>query len=287
MGDFFLTLPSNVSKTDKTNKYCVNLPKRIQLDGKWEVALVEIQYPFSWNNISGLIQPDGTTDNWIDVTFANGYQTTLFVPPGFYPTVEKLIDAINYGKEKLSKSLAKTLEEWEGVKKQNPEVYAKWFSMKEGLKYNHQHDIFKFGFVYQETLKRVQYKSIPGKIQSVQLSERLQYMLGFDIAHLKNKTYAKYIPDMKNGFYSLYIYCDVVEPQIVGDSIVNLLRTVHISGKHEDIVERLYHTPHYVPVNKKEIDRVSIEIKDDRDQLVPFDFGKVVVKLHFRKKRLL
>ena len=42
MSDFFLTLPSNVSQEDKTNKFCVHLPRKIVLQGKWEVALVEI-----------------------------------------------------------------------------------------------------------------------------------------------------------------------------------------------------------------------------------------------------
>jgi len=70
--------------------------------------------------------------------------------------------------------------------------------------------------------------------------------------------------------------------------LVPLLCNVHVHGNHGDIIEKMFDTPHYVPVLANEVDRVQIEIKDDRNQLVPFDFGKVVVKLHFRKtKRLL
>jgi hypothetical protein len=37
--------------------------------------------------------------------------------------------------------------------------------------------------------------------------------------------------DLKRGFYSLFIYCDVVEPVDVGDIKAPLLRVVNISGR--------------------------------------------------------
>ena len=111
-------------------------------------------------------------------------------------------------------------------------------------------------------------------------------MLGFENANLyNNKEIAKYIPDLRGGFYSLHVYCSVVEPQIIGQVLAPLLRCVHVDGNHGDIVEKLFNSPHYVPVLPTEIDYLQIDIKDDRNQFVPFDFGKTVVKLHFRKKR--
>ncbi len=89
------------------------------------------------------------------------------------------------------------------------------------------------------------------------------------------------------GFYSLYVYCSLVEPQIVGNVMAPLIRSVHINGNYGDIIEKLYQTPHYVPVVAKEVDRIEIDIKGDDNQSVPFQFGKTVVKLHFRKKRSL
>ena len=293
MADFFLTLPSNVSKNDATNQYTIRLPKSIQLSGSWEVALVEIQYPYSWKNITGQLQSDKQTDNWIDITFSNGNTVTLFVPPGHYPTPQKLLDGIEFGKEKLAESIRKAMmqlrkqqktKEKYKQKKKTEIAASEWKYLPEK-----ETDIFNFTFTYNETVKRVEFKCRKETIRSIELSEKIRYMLGFEIRLFsdREKVWAKYMPDMKNGFYSLYMYCDVVEPQIVGNTIVPLLRTVHIDGNHGDIIEKLYHAPHYVPVNKKEIDKVSIEIRDDRDQLVPFDFGKIVVKLHFRKKRVL
>ncbi len=113
-------------------------------------------------------------------------------------------------------------------------------------------------------------------------------MLGFEHAAIyKERNRAKYIPDIRIGFHSLYLYSSLVEPQIVGNVTAPLLRSVHVKGNHGDIIEKLYNTPHYVPVVAKEIDRVEIDIKDDNNQSVPFQFGKTVVKLHFRRKRAL
>ena len=52
---FYLHLPSN-SSLDKfpdntLTEYRVGLPQNITLEGEWEVALTEIQYPHSLNNI--------------------------------------------------------------------------------------------------------------------------------------------------------------------------------------------------------------------------------------------
>ena len=285
MSDFYITLPSNVNTSDRTNHFSVNLPKKLELDGQWEVALSEIQYPFSWNNVSGALQPDDTTDNWIDVIFQTGHQATLFVPPGYYDNVETLIKGIEFGRSKMKKSLKRSYSENAKIKKLNPKKFSK---LKTIVPFNIEKDADAFIFTYNSTLKRMVFKSQPDLIKRVLLSDQLRYMMGYDTLSLEGKTvWGKYNPDMRNGFYSLYVYCDIVEPQMVGNTIVPLLRTVHIDGKHEDIMEKLYQSPHYVPINKKQIERISIEIHNDRDQLVPFDFGKVLVKLHFRKKRVL
>ena len=48
------------------------------------------------------------------------------------------------------------------------------------------------------------------------------------------------------------------------------------------LIHRLYATPQYVPVSRKEFNTVEIDIRDDTGRPVPFEFGKVVATLHFR-----
>ncbi|KAF0146623.1 MAG: hypothetical protein FD143_3303, partial [Ignavibacteria bacterium] len=51
-----LTLPSNASTyffpNKKPNSYKVLLPATLDLEGTWEVAIVNIQYPFNWPNFN-------------------------------------------------------------------------------------------------------------------------------------------------------------------------------------------------------------------------------------------
>ena len=54
--NFYLTLPSNASSTirpcNKPQAFTVELAQPIELEGKWEAALTEIQFPNNWYNIT-------------------------------------------------------------------------------------------------------------------------------------------------------------------------------------------------------------------------------------------
>ena len=122
-------------------------------------------------------------------------------------------------------------------------------------------------------------------------------MLGFTNVDLQSSPLQEYLspgnyrsvaphsPDMAAGLYSLYLYCSIVAPQLVGTSESSLLQVVNITGNFGEYVSKGYNNPHYVSILQKQFDRIEINIKDDVGKYVPFQFGKVVVKLHFRKKR--
>jgi hypothetical protein len=289
MNDFYLTLPSNTVPENRTSNFSVHLPTKLDLQGKWEVALSEIQYPHSWTNINGSTTKDGAYENCIDVTFENNLTVSLFVPRGYYGTIREFLAAIEYAKDYTSKGIQKAAKRMELLKKNLKKKDTVMKKFRKQLEVRHGKDLITgFQLEFDETLQRVRCKLFPGKVRMVKFSERLQYMLGFDSPTItKSKQLATFQPDLRGGFYSLYIYCSLVEPQIVGNVTAPLLRNVHIEGLHGDMVEKLYHTPHYVPVIAKQVDRIEIDIKDDKNQSVPFQFGKAVVKLHFRKKRAL
>ena len=85
----------------------------------------------------------------------------------------------------------------------------------------------------------------------------------------------------RNG-NSLYVYCDAAEAIAVGDIKGPLLRVVDAAGNVGDLIYRLYTTPQYGPVSRKEFNTVEIDIRDDTGSPVPFEFGKVVATLHYR-----
>ena len=91
--------------------------------------------------------------------------------------------------------------------------------------------------------------------------------------------------DLQRGFYSLLVYCDVVEHVVVGDVKAPLLRTVNIIGKEGLTVNRIFQTVQYFPVQRKQFSTIEIDLRDNTGRPVPFQRGKVIVTLHFRRKR--
>jgi hypothetical protein len=272
MNDFYLTLPSNTVPENTTSKFSVHLPNKLSLHGSWEVALVEIQYPYSWNNLQET--KSGWSDNRIDITFKDNSTQSMFVPSNHYDTIHDLLGAIEYTKIQTNRRIKKSMTYTTTKRKSKLNVIS-ITNFRNG-----------FFFEFEETLKRVRCRMQSDYITNIKLSPRLQYMLGFKHQVLKKaKTLASFQADIRGGFYSLFVYCSLVEPQVVGNVTAPLLRNVHISGLHGEMIEKLFQTPHYVPVVLKEIDRIEMDIKDDNNLSVPFQFGKTVVKLHFRKKR--
>ena len=85
---------------------------------------------------------------------------------------------------------------------------------------------------------------------------------------------------------SIFVYCDVVEPRIVGDIMTPLLATVPIEGSHGDYIHKRFEKIHYHPLICKNFSDVQISLRNDQGETIKFKIGKVVVTLHFRRKKL-
>ena len=92
---FYLHLPSNSSLDKFPNKtlteYRVCLPQTISLTGDCEVALTEIHYPHSWNNVQG----DFGNRFYLRNQELDGMWEALIVPAGHYSSVADVITKIN------------------------------------------------------------------------------------------------------------------------------------------------------------------------------------------------
>ncbi|KAF0039346.1 hypothetical protein F2P81_007581 [Scophthalmus maximus] len=106
------------------------------------------------------------------------------------------------------------------------------------------------------------------------------YMLGmkpfewFQIKANSAPNSAPYPADIKAGHYQLYCYSDIVRHQLVGDAYAPLLRTVPIQGKFGNIITQSFSPAYYLPVAKKHVENIHIEIKTDQNQPVHFTYGK-------------
>lgn len=244
---FYLHLPSNSSLDKFPNntltEYQVGLPQTINLTGDWEVALTEIHYPHSWNNVQGNFQNRFFLRNQ---EFSTVWEAFI-IPGGHYSSIESI--------------LAKMKELIDNDKRFQDDV--------------------KFSY---DTLSRKVTVHLQNNAEL--FFDDVGYVLGF----LPNKVIsttstAKGEADLEHGLHNLYVYCDIIQPQYVGDALVPLLRIVPVEGKDGQRISKSFIRPQYIPVSRKQFESIEVNIKRDTGDSVPFEFGRVLLTLHFRQSK--
>lgn len=146
---------------------------------------------------------------------------------------------------------------------------------------------------YDEIENRVWFYNgfVPDTMSYIKFDETLADILGFRpnyrYGYAENAGYRA--PNLNRGFYSLFVYCDLMQDTRVGNVMAPLLRTVSANRastvrRHEnayDAFTRVY----YHPVRTLKTDEVHVFIRDDTGAKIPFAGGNVSLTLHFRRKR--
>ena len=86
----------------------------------------------------------------------------------------------------------------------------------------------------------------------------------------------------------LYVYTDICESYAVGDAHATLLRIVSLDGSKyvfgSNIV-RNFAPILYIPLIKHQFQTITIDIRDQFGEPIPFKYGTLTVTLHFTRKR--
>ena len=128
----------------------------------------------------------------------------------------------------------------------------------------------------KETLAPKHYIALYGQMAKI---------LGFggdDLKILKSKE-SPYVAEL-HSITSIYVYCNIVQPQIVGNTMVPLLRTIPVSGNSGYVIMKTFTNIQYVPVQTKSFEDIEILLRTDTGDPVPFEHGKVIATLYFRKQ---
>lgn len=272
MSDFYITLLSNSSMDiypdNRTSSFTVHIPRNLSLVGDWDVAAAEIHYPYVFFTVQKdenkiQLQTLDITKKYIDskgVDIQGAKWTELEITPGFYKDVNAIINALN---ETISKNVKKLVKFFQFDDKTNRVFINKTYK-----------------FVINDTMPL-----------SFKMSSRLALQLGLR----PNEEYpvdlqAPYPTNLNSGIPDImFIYCDIIEPQIIGDSWSKVLRTLsntpdgavtHFSQACSVEFMRLQ----YVPVQKKHIQSIRIDIRDVTSNPFPFLYGTLSVKLHFKRR---
>ena len=232
---------------NKLLHYTTKLPKNFKLLGELEVGLFEIQFPVSWCNVG--------KDEAILFYGAPGIGNTyknISPPYGLYDNPETLIKQIN---------AAITLtDDKQHLKFVYNEIFKKVsihyaFSAKGRIYLKMSTRLAEIlGFEWEKrdaNLDRghredhVPLERWIALMESVPLGSTRAYDSRFmlDSHGLVDLYFISVNPndkgvltggnvcDLQRGFYSLLVYCDIIEETVVGDSKVPILRIVNINGK--------------------------------------------------------
>jgi hypothetical protein len=140
----------------------------------------------------------------------------------------------------------------------------------------------KFEVVIEEEEKRVQLMSLPANKKLI-MKQGMQFVLGYRQSELTKLKKADFKVDLSRGAFSMFVYCDMVEPIMVGDASVPLLRTTHLHAKeYGATVNQVFNPPMYMKICKSQVNMIEIDIRTDTGEPFPISKrGKLILTLHF------
>ena len=249
----------NVYKNNTAAKYTTILPSPIDLDGDWEVGLYEIAFPSHFENVSA-------DSHWIKFEHER-----INLPRGKYKHV---VEVLSYMVKLIQAAGALPDAEMHIVKSELPS----------DLNQN------KINIVYEEDRQKV-HITVPRR-QKIEFSLNMAKLMGmlthshFDVTSVRSDHSARV--SRRKQFPTAFVYMDIVEPVVVGDSQVKLLRTVNMdaaNGEDDDVqmIHHIYTSPLYVPLGKKHFESIELNIMTDTGEPMPFAEGKSVAVLHFKR----
>ena len=253
MDHFYVDLPSNASLDMFPNNtlanFKVKLPHPIRSTIPYKVALVEMIYPHKHLNIA---EKEAYLECYEKPYDTSTNRERLYIPSGIY---ERPVDIT---------SVLNPMVRFHG---------------------------FRFDFI--DEINR--FRSIGGqknKIRKfVNFSGNLAKMLGYgdgtdEHVLVELNEDAKYSPDFRTDRSPLFVYTNIIEHQVVGDSLSKVLRIVNFERAQDSgLTCEKYLRPYYLPVDRQVLDVIEINIKDIAGSAFPFVSGSpVILKLHFRPK---
>ena len=277
MDSFTITLPSNVKNDgNRIGDYRTYLPRRIDLSGDWEFCLKEISYTKSWYNIFE-DQPIGIT---VIPNMSVTISDEITLQRGFYDKAT-LIHKINKG---IEKAVTKTYENYGVSDEQVPPVvgynaYTNTIEITSG-------SIVLLG--QTKPLLPLFNSSLCNLLGICNENHGIDYKnhVVTAVNDTDGKIFGIQPVDITAGIHTLFVYCNIAEESIVGNSLTRLLKTVTVPPYESfgDQIVMTHDNPDYVKLSKKNFDMIHINIKDGTGLTVPFQFGRVICTLHFRRK---
>ena len=311
---FYVTLSSARSKdvfpNNKPNSFKNQLPRELMLDGDWEVGMTELSYPSTWNSIDKAVRIqfiiyrmdfDGKILGQYSQT--NRFENREFKIPLQYnypiikfilhhnPTLleevislDSIVITIPVGRYSIT-----TLEE----------TFKKLLAAELSKINRTKHKFFgielEFGnlmdFGYNASLNRfcskLKYPFVAVILYKDDDGARLFGLPpigppGYNLSDVSADFVFPFAPRLRTT-KTLYCYSDIIDNDLVGDTLVPLLRTVEVSGEHGEFVHMPFDKPYYKRVTRSVIPSIEIQLNSETGEEVKFTSGEVECTLNFRR----
>ena len=238
-------------------------PKFVSLEGSWECGLAEIQYPLSWYT---MLQ---SLEHWVQCRQDN-VEAMAFLSLGYYQDPRNVIDQLNH---ELETSFTAATD----VKMRDP---TSGLTTRPQLKTHLRFD--PYSQVASLEIQKPQLKNM-----RVRVSPALDCMLGFDTMYYKRPGFyvASSVVNLINT-HAIFVYSNLIQSQIVGNTLTPLLDVVAVQGGPGDLVCSRFDKLLYKPVLRKQFFDIHISLRDDQGEPIRFEKGKVIMTLHLRRAKL-
>ena len=112
----------------------------------------------------------------------------------------------------------------------------------------------------------------------VKFSFALARMLGFaTLNYRRPELYVASRVVNLNNTNAIFVYSDLIQSQIVGNTLTPFLDVVAVQGGPGDLVCSRFDKSHYKPVLRKHFSDIHISLRDDQGKPIRFEKGKVIV----------
>ena len=120
----------------------------------------------------------------------------------------------------------------------------------------------------------------------LRLPQHLSYQLGFGKRRfVAGTSTGTAVVDLNYKSHTVYIYTDVIEDGLVGDRKVPLLRTVTLNPSVGSSETVSFQHLMYQPVCRTSFREITVYLRDNTGQPIPFERGQVTIVLAFRPTR--
>ncbi|GFQ88348.1 uncharacterized protein TNCT_238721 [Trichonephila clavata] len=152
--------------------------------------------------------------------------------------------------------------------------------------YQDAKDLFKeFKFISLKQTANLRVELHVPQHTVVTFGEKLKDLLGFSRDTFEHGDYkSEYVLELRAGITEVYVYCDIVAPSLVGDSLASILKIIPVANENNEQIVKHFPVPLYFRVKKQFFDVIEIEMRTSSGTPIKFISGKTNLVLSFRKK---